>query len=245
MLPMPRIESGGDVPSDASSKAPHCHACKAELLIGQDRCWLCGAAIGSGSEATPSNRPAATSFSTSGRPVRFSLATLMMLMTLAAIVCGVYSIAPGIGMIMALVLLPVMTLAVISVRRVESLGNSLGHEDRIMMFFGSLSLVVVAGIAASIAFGITCFAGFFTGAIAGEALGARGYEGLGWGLAAGLGLGAIGGTYVGYRALVYMSRKSKWRREEMPPLSARSKLILAAAILLAIIGAIVTCCQDF
>lgn len=234
------------MPSDASLKAPHCHTCNAELLIGQDRCWLCGAAIGSGSEGPPSNQPTATSLSmTSGRPVRFSLSTLMMFMTLAAIVCGVYSIAPGIGIIMALVLLPVMTHAVISVRRVEALGNRLGHEDRIMMFFGSLSLVVVAGIAASIAFGITCFAGFFTGAIAGEALGARGYEGLGWGLGAGLGLGAIGGAYVGYRALVYMSRKSKWRREEMPPLSARSKFILAAAILLAIIGAIVTCCQDF
>jgi hypothetical protein len=169
----------------------------------------------------------------------------MMFMTLVAIVCGVYSIAPGIGIVMGLVLLPVMTHAVISVRRAEALGNTLGHDDRIMMFFGSLSLVVVAGVAASIAFGVTCFAGFLAGATAGEALGARGYEGLGWGLAAGLGLGAIAAAYVGYRALIYLSRKSKWRREEMPPLSLRSKLILAAAILLAIIGAVVTCFQDF
>jgi hypothetical protein len=233
------------MPSDAISNVPHCHVCKAELQIGQDRCWLCGAARGSGSDATPSTQHAAASFSTNSPPVRFSLATLMMFMTLVAIVCGVYSIAPGIGIIMGLALLPVMTHAVISVRRAEAMGNRLGNEDRIMMFFGSLSLVVVAGVAASIAFGVTCFAGFFTGAIAGEALGASGYAGLGWGLAAGLGLGAIAGAYVGYRALIYLSGKSKWRLEEMPPLSLRSKLILGAAILLAIVGAIVTCCQDF
>jgi hypothetical protein len=165
-----------------------------------------------------------------------------MFITLVAVLCGVFSIAPGIGAILALVLLPVMTHTIISVRRAEALGNTLGREDRVMMFFSSLGLVVMAGVAASIAFGVTCTAGFFAGAITGEALGARGYDGLAWGAAAGIGLGAIAATYVGYRALVYFSRRSKWRREDMPPLSVRSKALLAAAIVLAIIGAIAFCC---
>jgi hypothetical protein len=165
----------------------------------------------------------------------------MMFITLVAVVCGVFSIAPGVGAILAVVLVPVMTLTMISVRRAESLGNTLGREDRVLLFFSSLGLVVVAGVAASIAFGVTCTAGFFAGAVAGDALGAQGYDGMAWGAAAGIGLGAIAGAYVGYRALVYLSRRSKWRREEMPPLSMRSKAILAATIVLAIIGAIAFC----
>jgi hypothetical protein len=228
------------MPADALPKVMHCHACQARLHPGAEKCWLCGALVTADAGDSVANVSAALPPTTAPRPATsFSLATLMLFVTLVAIVCGVFYLAPGLGAIMGLVLLPVMTHTVISVRRVESLGATLGTQDQIAMFFGSLSLVVAAGVAAAIAFGVTCAGGFFAGAAAGESLGAKGYDSLGWGMAGGLGLGAIGGGYVGYRAIVYLSQKSNWQTRTMPPLSLRNKLTLAAASLLAIIGAII------
>ncbi len=234
------------MPPDSSSKVSRCATCHAALLPGAERCWLCGAPMASGIDAAAATDPAnGSSRSKVGPVASFSLATLMMFVTLVAVVCGVFSIAPGVGVAMALVLLPVLAHTAISARGAEALGHSLSPGERIALFFGSLALVVVAGVAASIAFGITCFGGFFAGAAAGEALGARGYDSLGWGFAVGIGLGAIAGGYVGYRAMIALSQSSRWRRQETPALSRRSKLILAAAIVFAAIGAIVSVFYSF
>jgi hypothetical protein len=235
MLAMPRIEPGGEMPTDASSKVPLCHACHAHLRTGDETCWLCGAAVTPDVNAAAAKSPSAAAYSTKGSPgARFSLATLMMFMTLVAVVCGLISIAPGIGIALAVILLPVLAHTGISVRSEQAKGHSLRPGDQVGLFFGSLSLIVVAGVAASIAFGVTCFGGFFAGAAAGEALGARGYDPIGWGAVAGIGLGAIAAAFVGYRAMVGLSR---YRGNQA--LSRRSKLILAATFVVAAFGAVV------
>jgi hypothetical protein len=240
MLAMPRIESEGEMPPDASSKVPLCHVCHARLRMGDKKCWLCGASVTSDIGAVVATPPAVAPYLTKHGPVAsFSMATLMMFVTLVAVVCGVFSIAPGIGVALALVLLPVLAHTAISAHREEALGHSLGPGERIVLFFGSLGLVVVAGVAASIAFGVTCFAGFFAGAAAGDVLGTKGYDSLGWGAVTGIGLGVIAGAFVGYRAIIALSQNSTSRRDGMPALSRGSKLVLAAAMLLAAIGAVV------
>src|SRR3954466_7410718 len=109
MLVMPRAEPGGDMRPDASSNVPHCHACHARLKIGDDRCWLCGAPVAEAFDPTVATNPAAEQPPSMGSPVAsFSMATMMMFVTLVAIVCGVFSLAPGVGVALALVLLPVL-----------------------------------------------------------------------------------------------------------------------------------------
>jgi hypothetical protein len=230
------------MPPEASSKVPLCHACHAQLKIGDDRCWLCGAAVTTEVAAAAVTEPVAARPPSIGSPVAsFSMATLMMFVTLVAVVCGVFSIAPGVGAALALVLLPVLAHTAIAARREEATGHSLRPGERITLFFASLGLVVVSGVAASIAFGVTCVGGFFGGAALGEAMGAKGYDSIGWGAVVGIGFGAIGGAFVGYRALIALSRNSMWRREGMPSLSRGSKIVLAATFLLAVIGAVVLC----
>jgi hypothetical protein len=230
------------MPADVSSKVPLCHACQAQLKIGDAKCWLCGApAVFDVNAPVATNRPADSPMTTSRGVASFSLSTLMMFVTLVAVVCGVFSIAPGVGAALALVLMPVLTHMVIAARREEAMGYTLRPGERFILFFGSLGLVVVAGVAASITFGISCFAGFFAGAAAGDAFGAKGYDGIAWGAFVGMGLGAIAAAYVGYKAMIAMSRNSALRHEDTPPLSRGNKLILAAAMLLAVIGAVVFC----
>src|SRR5690242_3571833 len=109
------------MPADALPKVMHCHACQARLHSGAEKCWLCGAAVAADAGDTIANvSPVAPPTAASRPATSFSLATLMLFVTLVAIVCGVFSLAPGLGAIMGLVLLPVMTHTVISVRRVES-----------------------------------------------------------------------------------------------------------------------------
>jgi hypothetical protein len=121
------------------------------------------------------------------------------------------------------------------------MGYNLSPGERIILFFGSLGLVVVSGVAAAIAFGATCFAAFFAGAAAGDVLGAQSYEGFMWGAYVGMGLGVIAAAYVGYRSMIAMSRNSALRHEGAPSLSRGDKLVLAGAMLLAAIGAIAVC----
>lgn len=214
------------VPSSVGDECPHCRASRRP---GDTRCWLCGAIVERNGHTPLTDEPNRVPIASSGG---FSLATLMMFMTLVAVVCGLIGIAPGIGIALAAILLPGLAHTAISVRGEQAKGRSLTSGDQVVMFFGSLSLVVVAGVAASIAFGITCYSGFFAGAATGEALGARGDDAIGWGAVAGLGLGTIAAAFVGYRAMVWLSR-----RRGQQPLSRRSKIILAITFALAVIGA--------
>ena len=224
------------MPPDSPSTEQLCHACQARLRTGDDKCWLCGTPVGSAGEPTAVAKPA-TGVALPRREraaTNFSLATLMMFMTLVAVVCGLIGIAPGIGIALAAILMPVLAHTVLSVRGEESQGHQVKASDQIAIFFGSLGLVVVAGVAASIAFGVTCFGGFFAGMATGEALGVDGYDRIGWGAVVGLGLGAIAAVFVGFRAMIGLSR-----RRANTPLSRRGKLLLAATFLFAVIGAVV------
>jgi hypothetical protein len=157
----------------------------------------------------------------------------MLFVTLISVVCGVISIAPGVGIALGLILLPVLAQTAILTHREEELGHALRPGDKIMLFFGSLGLVAIAGVAAAIAFGITCFVGGWGGVVAFGTFGPGGYEVIGWGVAVGLILGTLAGVYVGYRALVALLRQ-----KGIKELSQRSKIILVIAIFLAVAGAI-------
>jgi hypothetical protein len=229
--------------SDAPSTVPLCPACNAKLLPGEATCWLCDAAVTAGDDAPASTPQSAAPLPpTTLRPATsFSLSTLLMFMTLVAVVCGVFSIAPGVGAVMAIVLLPVLAHTAISARREAAMGYNLGAGDRVMLFFSSLALIAATGIAASIAFGISCTAGFWASTAAGDVLGARGLDSLDWGFYVGATLGTIAAAYVGYKVMIAMSRKPVLGHEGMPSLSRGDKFALAIAVLLAVIGGVAAC----
>jgi hypothetical protein len=222
------------MPADSSSKVSRCATCRATQLPGAERCWLCGEPVSGSAEGTATGvSPTAVQQPASVPAASFSLSTLMLFVTLVSVVCGVISIAPGVGIALGLILLPVLAQTAILAHREEELGHALRPGDKIMLFFGSLGLVAIAGIAAAIAFGVTCFVGGWGGVAAFSAFGSGGYDDVGWGVAVGFILGTLAGVYVGYRALIALLK-----RKGIKELSQRSKIILVTAIFLAAAGAI-------
>jgi hypothetical protein len=222
------------MPPDSSPKVSRCATCRAVVLAGDQQCWLCRGPLSGRAEGTVAvGSPTAIAHSEDSRVTSFSLSTLMLFVTLISVVCGLISIAPGVGIALALILLPVLAQTAILTHREEELGHALRPGDKIMLFFGSLGLVAIAGVAAAIAFGITCFVSGWGGVVAFGTFGSGGYEVIGWGVAVGFVLGTLAGVYVGYRALTALLRQ-----KGIKELSQRSKIILVIAIFLALAGAI-------
>jgi hypothetical protein len=93
----------------------------------------------------------------------FSLASLMMFVTLASVVLGVSTIAPGVGIPLGILALLATVRTAVLVRRQMRLGHQPNAGERAILFAASLGVVILAGIAAAIAFSALCFGGFFAG----------------------------------------------------------------------------------
>ena len=162
----------------------------------------------------------------------YSLASLMMFMTLASVVCGAFSIAPGLAIVLIGMAVPAFVRTLILIRQKRGLGQQPHAGERALLFATSMGVVIVAGFAAVIAFYATCWGGFGATLGAGELWGIRGYGVLSWGLGLGVCLGSIVGLYVGYRVFIRLSRGAA-------KLPGRSRLILAIALFVAIAVAII------
>src|SRR5687767_14329291 len=102
-----------DSPADAAA----CPVCKAIVRAGADKCWLCGADIAAarrtGRSAISDSPGGVEIASASG----FSLASLLMLMTLVCVVLGVLTIAPGLGVLVLIALVPALAHSIREVQR--------------------------------------------------------------------------------------------------------------------------------
>ncbi len=80
-----------------------------------------------------------------------------------------------------------------NVMRRKSRGRPMDVTEKLGLFAGSIGVVSIIGVAVSIAFYATCWAGFFVGAAASEVVPHRRqqYEEIAWGLFTGLGFGII------------------------------------------------------
>src|SRR4051812_12132561 len=82
-----------------------CPDCRAGQRADAVRCWLCGANLRADGETKAANtglaasRPGVIAEQLGG----FSLASLMMFVTLISVVLGVFTIAPGLGVPLAIV----------------------------------------------------------------------------------------------------------------------------------------------
>ena len=80
-----------------------CPHCQAAVQPDASRCWLCGASLDGSSVA-----PARSSDAPSHRGASFSLSTMLLITTLIAICCGLLVAAPGLGVIVCVLLAPVL-----------------------------------------------------------------------------------------------------------------------------------------
>lgn len=145
-----------------------CPDCGAVNSAGAGRCWLCQRALGSGNApATKSDGstakgvpPQAMPAGVGRGPGTFSLATLMLLVTLAAVLCGLTAVAPGLGIPLAVLVTPALirTFAATNVRRAQGLEPT--AEAKIGMFLASIGLMVLIMIAGFAVFFVGCCATF-------------------------------------------------------------------------------------
>jgi Flp pilus assembly protein TadB len=155
------------MPETTESKCPECGA---SLKRAAPRCWMCGrgrteekihtlASADQSDENTGNSQP----------PVfRFSMASLLLLMTLLVVLVGVATMSMGFAIVAAVVILPALLRTSMNVQRRQRSGGKMPIEDRLLLFFSSMLLVVVVGLAATVTFFVTCIA---TGVAAYETVG--------------------------------------------------------------------------
>ncbi len=139
----------------------------------------------------------------------------MLTVTLVAVVLGAFRVAPGLGILLVIIVSPAWLRTCLNVMRRKARGRPMSAMERLGLFAGSLGVVTIVGVAAGIAFYATCWAGFGISAAAGEVLAVGDYGWLAWGLFLGVALGIVAGLVVG---LLLLRRlwPHKDRRQKLP-----------------------------
>lgn len=131
----------------------------------QRLCPQCGAALPPGTEACGScqaqpESPAGQSPFAPRRdhaPIQFSLGSMMLLVTLAAVVLGAAAIAPGLGIGLAILAAPALIRTAVVASRQRSAGHPLDLRTKAWIFVGTLGILTVIVTATAAAFVATCF----------------------------------------------------------------------------------------
>lgn len=124
----------------------HCKSCGAQQTRKVDCCWLCGREM---AEAY-GHRPYVEKFS-------FSLSTLLLITTLASIAFGLLAVAPGLGVFVCIIILPVFVRTLLVLRKREAKGMDVSPRTKTILFWGSFFSASLIAILVSItAFGAFC-----------------------------------------------------------------------------------------
>jgi hypothetical protein len=188
-----------------SSYDSHCPECGAIAGQGVERCWLCGWQRESESSSAPADsvpppvppRPVDQGFS-------YSLETLMLVTTLVAVAMGAIVLFPGVGIILAIMLLPAFIRTSMVVRRHEEKGKAVALWQRVSLYLGSfatsiviLTVVAVASVGTFCAFCLSLHAS------------PGGFRALSWPVAI---LAAIAATITTVHYIVKWIRR-RWKRD--------------------------------
>jgi hypothetical protein len=92
----------------------------------------------------------------SGRFV-IHLSSVMLVIALVAISLGVLREAPGLGILLIVLMVPALVRTLAGAARRQAKGSAMTLAEKLITFFVSLVIVVFIGLAASIAFLCTCF----------------------------------------------------------------------------------------
>jgi hypothetical protein len=144
--------------SSSTSASGRCPECGAELAAGQARCWLCQRHF---------HEPAGENPYASPRPIseqsaaQFSLASLFLVVTLVAVWLGVFLLAPGLSILLAVFATPAAIRTMITSSYRRTAGAALTPLQKLGAFLISLLLMAVIGLATFVAFQVVCWSGAF------------------------------------------------------------------------------------
>jgi hypothetical protein len=126
----------------------NCPECGASLLRGAVQCWLCHREVVQEARSQP---PAPT-----GSPYQYTLSSLLLLMTLAAILLSLGSMEPGVGIAAAILAAPALLRTICTSAIRGSGGQPLSVGGKVAIFMLTLGMVVIVIVAAAAAFFATC-----------------------------------------------------------------------------------------
>jgi hypothetical protein len=133
-----------------------CPRCRAENAPQAPRCWLCGIALPASVGRPPalSDRAPALIEDVEIVPearATFSLTTLFLLTTLIAVCFGLFAIAPGLGILLAIAAVPAFLRTTLVAYRRGQLGRDISPARKIALFAGSLATTVIMAIVVIVA----------------------------------------------------------------------------------------------
>jgi len=176
---------------------PACPECGAPLSAGQKMCWLCWTKV-IDKDVNPYSSPRPPADNTVG--FQFSIATLFLITTLAAVCLGVFSLSPGLGILVSVVAMPALVRTMIATRYRKQAGQRPALITKVFEFIVSATTITVAVIAGIIAFAAVCT----TASIGGGAVSKSNV-----GIAIGVGAGAIAGIWIALW-LLWRTRPPYW-----------------------------------
>ena len=142
-----------------STERLRCPDCQATYPQAGNRCWLCGRALPDTAATTAATPPMIAQIIPAESPWTFSISSLMLVTMLAAVCLGLWAIAPGLAVVVSVVALPALARTFTASARRKARGERLTPLQNLATFAGSVAAVIVAGIAAILAFGVTCAVG--------------------------------------------------------------------------------------
>jgi hypothetical protein len=143
----------------ADRLARRCPECDAVPLAGATKCWLCRASL------PPESRVAGKTHldDTDPGPIQFSIETLLLVTTLAAVCLEALVSLPGLGVVALFIAVPALVRTCLTGVAGNHVGQRLTASDKVMAFFASAGITCAAFVAAFIAFFSVCTASFLTG----------------------------------------------------------------------------------
>jgi hypothetical protein len=125
-----------------------CPNCGAKQPRQLDQCWLCGEAFDE----------AATGVVAHEQPTSYSLSTLLLIMTLACICFALIAAAPGLGVFVGILLVPVFIRTSMVLKKREAEGIVTSWLEKWSLALGSFAAAtVMATVVLSTSFAAFCF----------------------------------------------------------------------------------------
>ncbi len=148
--------TSGTPDNAAGSPFCHCPECQATRRPEAKYCWLCGAAL----EPVTAEAAEPSAGSENRAAYQFGLSTLMLMVTLAAVVLSVFSMSIGVGLALVFLTTPPLVRTCITAARRKARGEPMSPLAKVGMFAATFGIVVVVVAASIAAFFAVCFALF-------------------------------------------------------------------------------------
>jgi len=129
-----------------------CRHCGAVNTGQRESCWLCGQTLAAGDgAAAESVKPPVRINPNRKFAGSFTLGSLFLAITLIAICLGIIAMAPGLGIVLAIISLPAFVRTGLVVQRRAALGKSVTPAQKVWWFLGSLLTSTVVAVVVLVA----------------------------------------------------------------------------------------------